>query len=85
MTTTIDTRAEGLESVKTTAPLLRQRIVLELATRSMTPDECAASMGESILSVRPRFTELKKRGLIRKSGDCRKNASGVRAAVWELT
>lgn len=87
MNTTIDTRAEGRAAVKETAPLLRQKILRELfgLAAGLTPDEAAAKLGVSILSVRPRFTELKAQGLIRKNGLYRLNVSGVRAAAYEVT
>lgn len=86
-TSPLDTRAEGIEHIKQTAPLLRQRIVHEMVglSNGLTPDEAADRLKVSVLSVRPRFTELKKQGLIRKNGQYRKNASGVRAAAHELT
>lgn len=50
----------------------------------MTADECAAAMGLSVLSVRPRFSELKRLGRIAETGQRRPNASGRMAAVWSL-
>ena len=47
----------------------------------MTPDECAEAMGLSVLSIRPRFTELKRAGSIFETGMRRKNASGKSAEV----
>jgi len=42
--------------------------ILRQHDEGLTPDECAMLMGEDILSVRPRFTELKRLGLIKASG-----------------
>lgn len=50
----------------------------------MTADEVAAHLGASVLSIRPRFTELLTAGKIRDTGQRRENASGRRAAVWEI-
>ena len=50
----------------------------------LTPDQCASALGESLLSIRPRFTELKEMGLIEKTGERRKNASGMSATVWRV-
>jgi hypothetical protein len=47
-----------------------------------TADECASLMGEELWSVRPRLSELGKRGLIAKTGERRPNRSGSFAAVW---
>lgn len=54
-----------------------------------TPDETASGLMRSVLSVRPRFTELKKLGMIEKAYGQdekllrRRNASGLRAQVWK--
>ena len=54
--------------------------VLEKADR--TADECAAELGRSVLSIRPRLSELFAKGLIRKTDLRRPNASGRNAVVW---
>lgn len=48
----------------------------------MTADECAAALGKSVLAIRPRVSELNKRGLIEKSEVKRRNSSGLLARVW---
>lgn len=52
---------------------------------SSTPDEIAAELGLSVLSVRPRITELAKMGRIIPTGETRPNASGRSAKVYRLT
>lgn len=52
----------------------------------LTADECAARMGKSILSVRPRVTELRRQGQLvptLRDGkpDRRANESGLEATV----
>jgi predicted ArsR family transcriptional regulator len=49
-----------------------------------TADEVAAMLDRSVLSIRPRFTELFKMGWIFKSGVRRKNDSGMSATVWSI-
>lgn len=49
-----------------------------------TADEIAAELGASPLSVRPRVSELNRLGLIEKTEQRRKNASGMTATVWRL-
>lgn len=49
-----------------------------------TADECAAALGESVLAVRPRFSELVALGKLEDSGQRRRNASGKSAAVWRV-
>ncbi len=65
----------------------RKEDVLACLTRRgpMTADECAAALGLDILSIRPRFSELSRLGLIKKTGEQRPNRSGDHAAVWRLT
>lgn len=50
----------------------------------MTADEAAERLNLSILTVRPRVTELLKQGILRDSGTRRRNASGHTAKVFEL-
>jgi hypothetical protein len=50
----------------------------------MTADEIAAQLGCSILSVRPRVSELNVGGEIEQTGARRKNASGMTATVWRF-
>ena len=45
-------------------------------------DEAAAVTGESVLSIRPRVTELVKKDLVFDSGQRRPNVSGRKAIVW---
>lgn len=47
----------------------------------LTPDEVAARLGLSVLTVRPRCSELMRRGRIVDSGTRRVNASGRKAKV----
>ena len=47
----------------------------------LTPDEVAARLGLSVLTVRPRCSELMRRGRVVDSGTRRVNASGRKAKV----
>ncbi len=79
-----DTSKKAAESVKQDAPLLR-RMCLDVIAKSpdgMTADEAAEALGESVLSIRPRFSELKATGEIRDTGFRRRNISGRHAVVW---
>ena len=78
-----DTSRDAADAAAVTAPQLRAR-ALAVVERSngLTADEVAGRLGLSILSIRPRLTELSRLGKVRDSGARRKNASGKRAIVW---
>jgi len=80
-----DTSAEAAEAAKPKAPLLRN-LCLDLLIQStgLTADEVAGRAGFSVLSIRPRLTELSALGLIVDSGERRRNDSGKRAIVWKV-
>lgn len=80
---TRDTSVEALKAIEKRAPNLRTRIwhVLDKGG-PMTPDEVAARLGESPLSVRPQFTKLTKENKIADTGVRRTNESGRQAIVW---
>jgi hypothetical protein len=64
---------------------LRDRVYTFLQTyhpEAFTADEVADRLGASILSVRPRMSELHRRGVIEPSGERRLNVSGMFAACW---
>ena len=48
----------------------------------LTADELAAQLGMDRCSIQPRTTELKRKGLIRDSGQRRANCTGKAAIVW---
>ncbi|OFX05669.1 MAG: hypothetical protein A3E78_03225 [Alphaproteobacteria bacterium RIFCSPHIGHO2_12_FULL_63_12] len=66
------------------ADILRE---IELAGElGLTPDEAAAKLRRSVLMIRPRFTELGPRhqGKIEKTGERRKNETGLAAAAYRI-
>lgn len=80
----MDTSKAAAEHVAPDAARLR-RLVLDCiaaAPAGLTADEVAERLGLSVLSARPRVTELNKMGAIKDAGIRRKNASGRNAAVW---
>lgn len=64
------------------AHVLRERVHELLRQRELTADECAACLEETVLSIRPRLSELRKLGKIVETGARRKNTSGHSANVW---
>ena len=48
----------------------------------LTADELAARLNMDRWSIQPRTSELKRKGLIRDSGQRRPNRTGKKAIVW---
>ena len=74
------------QTVATTAKRLHAA-VLEKFKRNpagLTADEIATSLNCSVLSVRPRVSELNRLGMIEQTGSRRKNESGMTATVWRI-
>ena len=52
------------------------------APHGLTADELAARLDMDRWSIQPRTSELKRKGLIRDSGQRRPNSTGKLAIVW---
>lgn len=64
---------------------VRDKVAAVLAERGpMTADEIAAVLGLSILTVRPRVTDLNKAGRIEDTGVRRQTGAGNAAIVWRI-
>jgi hypothetical protein len=50
--------------------------------QGLTADELAARLQMDRWSIQPRTTELRRKGLIRDSGQRRRNSTGKAAIVW---
>jgi hypothetical protein len=64
---------------------LRGRVLTEIERAGflgITADEVAAKLNETVLSVRPRLSELRSAEKIEPTGERRPNASGMTATVW---
>lgn len=77
-----DTSVAAADAIQSRAAILRQRVADLFRTGRYTADECADALGETVLSIRPRCSELAKQGAIVDSGLRRRNASGKMAIVW---
>lgn len=79
------TSSEAAASMRPSAATLRD-LCLKMIRRygDLTADEAAGFCNQSILSIRPRFSELKALNLIEDSGLRRTNASGRSAVVWRV-
>lgn len=78
------TSKDAAEAMKPRSSGLRDRALACLALGPATPDEIAHQLGESVLAIRPRITELRLLGQIEKTGERRANESGLKAHVWRL-
>jgi hypothetical protein len=77
------TSTEAAEAMKPPAAWLRAKALNMLRSAGdLTADECASLLNETVLSIRPRFSELRALNLITDTGDRRINDSGRRAIVW---
>lgn len=78
-----ETSQEAAASAVDAAPQLRAKALAVLEhSNGLTADEVAGRLGLSILSIRPRVTELSRLGKVRDTGNRRLNVSGRRAIVW---
>lgn len=66
------------------AAFLQPKILKLLAVEPMTADELAEALGETILNVRPRCSELRAKKQIVDSGDRRQNVAGHWQIVWRV-
>lgn len=81
-----DTSRQAAAAITPTVARIRDLVAdCYLFYGPMTADEVAGRLGLSILTVRPRVTELVKLGIIADTGTRRRNASGHTAKVYELT
>lgn len=51
----------------------------------LTPNQVAETTGLPTNSVSPRFRPMHEKGLVRRTGELRRNLSGTRGAVWTPT
>lgn len=61
---------------------MAQLAIRDAGTHGLTADELAARLELDRWSIQPRTSELKRKGLIRDSGQRRPNATGKLAIVW---
>jgi hypothetical protein len=81
----VDTSVAAAVALSPALGRLQQMARLAIAAaghRGLTADELAATLGLSRWSIQPRTTELKRKGLIRDSGQRRANVTGKDAIVW---
>jgi predicted ArsR family transcriptional regulator len=77
---------DAAEKMAPRAPRIRESVLAVIGDHpaGITADEIAAELGMSILTVRPRVSELRRRGDIVPTGDRRCNSSGMTASTWRI-
>ena len=81
----VDTSVAAAVALSPALGRLQQMARLAIAAagdRGLTADELAATLHLSRWSIQPRTTELKRKGLVRDSGQRRANVTGKDAIVW---
>lgn len=79
------TSAAAARRIAPDAARFRAMVLNRFRQGDWTADEIAADLGISILTVRPRVTELKKLGHIEPTGGRRTNPGGSTVRVWRIT
>lgn len=79
------TSKDAADAMRAASAKLRVTVLKHLLRRPSTVHEAAASLELTVVAVAPRFTELRRLGLIEPSGERRKNDSGKSAHVWRAT
>lgn len=69
-----ETSAQAAAQIRSRAETLREAVLDLIRHNNYTADEAANFLGEAILSIRPRLSELRQQGLIEGSGIRRRNA-----------
>lgn len=84
------TSLDAAKAVASNAATLRSMVLSAIAAQPRTADEVAEVLGQTVLAVRPRCSELRSFGKIDPLRDergrqvRRKNASGINAIVWHI-
>ena len=61
---------------------MAETTIRDAGARGLTADELSARLDMDRWSIQPRTSELRRKGLIRDSGQRRPNGSGKLAIVW---
>ena len=77
---------QAAKTITGKAAKLRRAVLEQIAQYpgGITADEVAKDLNLSVLSVRPRVSELRRNGEIEQTGGRRKNESGMTATVWRI-
>jgi hypothetical protein len=75
---------QAATAISGTAKTLRDKVLKTIseAPAGLSADAVAVRLGKSVLSVRPRVSELRRLGEIRPTTQRAKNESGMSATIW---
>ena len=74
--------ADALASKLGRLQRMAEMTIRDAGTHGLTADELAARLEMDRWSIQPRTSELKRKGLVRDSGQRRPNSTGKMAIVW---
>jgi hypothetical protein len=74
--------ADSLASKLGRLQRMAQAAICDAGAHGLTADELAARLKLDRYSIQPRTTELRRKGLIKDSGQRRPNGTGKLAIVW---
>lgn len=74
--------AEALAPALGRLQRMAENAIREAGAQGLTADELAARLNMDRWSIQPRTSELKRKGVIRDSGNRRPNCTGKMAIVW---
>lgn len=80
-----DTARNAAAGIEPKAKSLRARVYDAIRAEPGTPEQIAERLGEPVMNVRPRISELSARSLVTDSGRRGEAMGGRRAIVWEAT
>lgn len=84
----VDTSIRAAEEIAPAAGTLRAKVLAAIkatGAEGLTTNELVDRLGIDRDSLQPRTSELKAQGLIRDSGQRRRNANGKLSIVWAAT
>ncbi len=82
------TSREAAEAIRDVVPQLRRDVLAayrQAGAAGLTADEAATVLRRSVLAIRPRVTEAVQAGLLERTGERRKNRSGMSASVLRVS
>jgi hypothetical protein len=82
------TSREAASTIAAKARTVRAAVLRHIARAfpsAFTADQVAADLSLSVLTVRPRVSELHRLGLVERAPERRKNRSGMSAACWRAS